>query len=91
MGPIIKGQAVQEEFHTTNQCVVLYEKVLTVDFSRGSRVSQVAGVCSGYQGVGVRNGRHQSNELGAGIGEVKNEEMRRSVRVGGTTVKVENE
>jgi len=35
-------------------------------FSRGGRVSQVGGVCSGYQGVGVRNERHQSK-----VGQMK--------------------
>jgi hypothetical protein len=60
MGPLFKGQAVQEDFWTTYQCIITYGKVLTVIFSQGGRVSQVAGVCSGYQGVGVRNGRHQS-------------------------------
>jgi len=60
MGPLFKFQAVQEEFRTTNQCFILYGKVLAVIFCRGGRVSQVAGVCSGYQGVGVRIERHQS-------------------------------
>lgn len=66
-------------------------------FSRGGRVSQVAGVCSGYQGVGVRNGRHQSK-----VDKMKKWRRRRDgrsekrgngkkSRMGGTTLKVENE
>lgn len=47
-GPLFKGQAVQEEFWTTYQCIIIYGKVLTVIFSRGGRVSQVVGVCSGW-------------------------------------------